>query len=111
MAIRLWHALSGSQSRKQPTRRRSSWARPLLERLEDRLAPATLYWAGSAGSNWDADNWATTLGGSAVAGLRPANADTLKFTANSATTAYSSTNNLPALTGLATEIEDSDSTA
>src|SRR5438270_573381 len=45
----------------QPVRIGRWPTRPLLERLEDRLAPAAVSWTGSAGTlNWgDAANWSS----------------------------------------------------
>ena len=41
------------------------------EECEARIVPASIWWLGTAGNNWNSDSWTNVSGGAAVPGLRP----------------------------------------
>src|SRR6476646_449990 len=86
-------------------RKRPAFAPVRMELLEDRTAPATLTWTGASSANWnDAGNW---TGG----GVPSAANNVLNFTAGASVASYTSTNDIPGLTGITINITDAIATA
>src|SRR4051812_3452832 len=85
--ITIWLKKLASRLLAKFTRRRRSlyprkWRRNFLiiEHLEERLAPATYFWAGGTSANWSpAANWSATQGGPGGAGTPSSPGDVANF--------------------------------
>src|SRR5437016_1644537 len=100
----LLRLLQVSQSPKATTHKRRAFSPIRAEFLEDRTAPATLDWTGSAGANWNNPaNWTPS-------GVPSATNNVLNFNAATATN-FTSTNDIPGLTGMTINITDANAAA
>src|SRR5436190_991693 len=115
--------LSSRQDRRRPTlrggsspaKRRPGFRIDPIELLEARDVPATLYWLGAAGSDWNTDGWTNVSGGAAVSSLRPQNGDDLRFDTTQASfvddpTSFGMNNSLSGLSGLTIRFNDASAT-
>jgi autotransporter-associated beta strand protein len=85
--------------------------RPHFDTLEERVVPASVFWLGTAGGNWNSDSWAASAVGPAVTGLRPHNGDTLSFdntlaNFNNVAVSFAPSNDLTGLTNLTLQISN-----
>jgi fibronectin-binding autotransporter adhesin len=81
------------------------------EEFEARIVPASIWWLGTAGNNWNSDSWTNVDGGAAVMGLRPDSItyDDLQFDttqANYKTTSQMIVNDMLGLSNLSISIKD-----